>query len=98
MAYIIKQPYWKVIREVQSIEQKKTTETRYIYLYEDKITTKYHEFPMEKMLDVSFKKMQSGGGLLFLHTDHGVYSYHVPASPSKFIEASQACIERYQLE
>lgn len=92
MSYIVKQAYNKVIREINSIELKKHTETRYLYLYEDKITTKYREFPLSEIMDLSFKNMQGGGGLLFLHTDHGVYSYHVVSSPAAFIEACKDLI------
>ncbi|HLQ95475.1 MAG TPA: hypothetical protein VK108_03740 [Pseudogracilibacillus sp.] len=95
MSYIMKQAYKKVIREINSIELKKITETRYLYLYKDRITTKYREFPIQEVIDLSFKKMQDGGGLLFLHTDHGVYSYHVPSSPSAFIAACKDYIKEH---
>lgn len=93
MTCIMKQAYSKVIREMKSLTQTKTTETRYLCLYENKITSKYREFPIHEMLDLSFKKMQDGEGILFLHTNHGVYSYHVLSSPSAFIETCKSYIE-----
>lgn len=88
----MKQAYRKVIREVNRLEQKNMEETRYLYLYEDKIATKHREFPMQQVMDISFKKMQHDQAMLFLHTDHGVYSYHVLTSPVSFIEECKAYI------
>lgn len=97
MTFIIKQSYRKVVREINSIEQKRTTETRYLTLYDDKITTKFREFPIQDVLDISFKKIQNNEGMLFLHTNHGVYSYHVPTNPVEFIEECKTSIKRNQI-
>src|SRR5699024_3946173 len=92
MSYIAMQSYNKVIREISVIQLKKYTETRYLYLYQDKITAKYREFPISEIMDLSFKQMQGEGGILFLHTNHGVYSYHVINSPAAFIETCKHLI------
>src|SRR5699024_3959731 len=73
MSYIANQSYNKVIREMSSIELEKYTETRYLYSYHDKITTKYRAFRISEIMDLSFKQMQGEGGILCLYTHYGVY-------------------------
>src|SRR5699024_3230757 len=92
MSYIAKQSYNKIIQEISRIEIKKYTETMYLYLYQDKLTTMYREFLISEIMYLSFKQMQGKGGILFLHTNHGVYSYHVINSPAAFIETCKHLI------
>lgn len=49
--------YIKVQREVDYIgfQQKYIEEERYMYLYKDKLVTRYHEFPLETIFDLSYK-------------------------------------------
>lgn len=93
MEYVIKQAYMKVIREVSSIGKSERKEERWIYLYEDNIRTKYHTFPLENMLGITFKPMTGEGGILYLHTNHGVYSYQVLSSPQAFIKEVRLYLE-----
>lgn len=81
----MKQPYIKVIREIGSVGKTSYKDQRNLYLYEDKLVTAYHEFNLEKVFDLSFKEIQGQGGILFVHTDHGVYSYTLEISPSLLI-------------
>ncbi|PYZ94046.1 hypothetical protein CR194_00440 [Salipaludibacillus keqinensis] len=81
------QTYFKVQREVNSIEQKDIEYERTLYLYKDKLKTKYREFPSDKVFDMSFREMSSGEGLLFVHTSQGVFSYMVKSDPCEFIDA-----------
>ncbi len=55
MQFIAKQPYVKVVRQVSVLEQKDTEEQRYMYLYEDKIVTRYREFSIEDVMDISYR-------------------------------------------
>jgi len=87
MKIIAKQPYIKVIREVSSIGKSEREEERTLYLHEEKIVTAFHEFPLHEVFDLSYRKIGEKGGLLFIHTNHGVYSYTVTSSPEKFIVA-----------
>lgn len=87
MSLIAKQLYVKTVREVSSIEQVNVEYKRHLHLYDDKITTEHREFSLKDILDISYKQVGSSGGLLFLHTDHSVYSYHVKDSPQLFIDA-----------
>ncbi|MFD1064667.1 hypothetical protein [Oceanobacillus locisalsi] len=86
MQFIAKQPYIKVVREVKVLEQKDTEEQRYMYLYEDKIVTKYREFPLENVMDISYR-LTGEKGMLYLHTLKGVFAYIITSSPEQFIAA-----------
>jgi len=94
MAYMMRQAYQKVIREMDRVGQVNRAETRYLYLYEHKIASKHHEFPLQDVFDISFKKMLHDEAMLFLHTNHGVYSYHVLSSPTTFIEKCKEYINK----
>ncbi len=92
MQIIAQQPYVKIVRQVRSLEQKDVEEQRYLYLYPDKIVTKYREFPIENVLDMSYR-FSGDRGLLYLHTLQGVYSYIIKSSPQSFVEAFKARTE-----
>lgn len=89
MQYIAKQPYVKVIRQVSALEQKDIEEQRYMYLYEEKIVTWYREFPIENVMDISYR-FSGDKGMLYLHTLKGVYAYIIKSSPEQFIDAFKA--------
>ncbi|MBU5341652.1 hypothetical protein [Caldifermentibacillus hisashii] len=90
------QKYIKVQREVDYIgfQQKYIEEERYMYLYKDKLVTRYHDFPLETIFDLSYKPFGSEGGTLYLHSNHGVYTYHLHSDPQLFIEA----FKRHQMK
>ncbi|XEC94170.1 hypothetical protein AB6A23_23085 [Paenibacillus tarimensis] len=87
MDWIAVQPYYKVLREVNGIEDTTVVEHRQIYLYVDKIVTKHREFLISEVFDMSYRQMGNDEGLLYLHTKRGVYSYPVKENPESFIEA-----------
>lgn len=87
MEVLAKQEYIKVERRVNSIEQVDIEHKRLLVLYSDKIVSKHREFHIRDVLDISYREIGSkGGGLLYLHTTRGVYSYTVKSSPKNFIE------------
>lgn len=86
MDWIAKQPYVKVLREVSGLEQRKVQEQRFLYLYPDRIVTKYRSFPIQEVLDISYKNIAGKDGMLYLHTLSGVYPYLVTEAPQAFIE------------
>ncbi|MEI3605306.1 hypothetical protein SPD48_06335 [Pseudogracilibacillus sp. SE30717A] len=85
MIYLAKQSYYKVIRKVSSINKIEQEEKRTMYLMRDKLVTAYREFLLQDVLDLSFRRIGDKGGLLYIHTIHGLYSYHVKTSPTEFI-------------
>ncbi|ASK61873.1 hypothetical protein CFK37_06710 [Virgibacillus phasianinus] len=87
MYLIAEQPYTKVQREVNSVEQVKIEHERVLYLYNEKLVTQHREFPIQEVLDVSYRTFGKEGGLLYLHTSGGLFTYTVTASPQKFIDA-----------
>lgn len=93
MTLIAKQPYYKIIRELSSVRQRDIKEEREIKLYIDKVVTRYREFPIEDVLDMSYRNFGVKGGLLYLHTIKGVFSYHVERSPEQFIRVFKDYIE-----
>ncbi|WP_164670509.1 hypothetical protein [Virgibacillus doumboii] len=94
MYLIAEHPYFKVQREVSSIEQIDVEYERLIYLYNDRVITKYHEFPLSDVLDMSYRVFGTEGGLLYLHTVKGVYTYTVKSSPKHFIDAFKEHVKR----
>src|SRR5690625_7164674 len=56
----------------------------------DKIVTERREFPLKDVFDLSFRKIGTEGGILFIHTNHGVYSYTVTSSPLSFIHTCKS--------
>ncbi|WP_010648666.1 hypothetical protein [Oceanobacillus massiliensis] len=87
MNLIAEQSYIKIVRELSSLEQKDVEHQRKLYLYDQKIVTQHREFPLKDVLDISYRFIGGEGGLLYLHTTKGVFSYIVKTSPAEFVEA-----------
>lgn len=88
MDWVAVQAYQKVQREVNGLEQKAIVDERTMYLYTDRVVTRYREFSLQQVFDMSYRKLGEGG-LLYLHTGTGVYSYQVRDDPQAFIQAFQ---------
>lgn len=87
MGLLAKQPYIKIQREVTSIQQKDIEHNRIIYLYDDKIVTEHREFLIQHVIEISYRKFGSEAGLLYIHTESGLYTYTVKTSTEEFIRA-----------
>ncbi len=94
MTYIAKQPYIKVIRKISSIKKIEQEEERVMYLMKEKLVTAYREFLLQDVLDLSYKKIGDRGGLLYIHTNHGLYTYSVKTSPTQFIETCKKQLDK----
>ena len=90
MSLIAQHPYIKTERRVTSIEQFEIEHDRIIYLYNDKVVTQNREFPIKDVMDFSYREIANQGGILYLHTLQGVYTYIVKSSPEAFITAYRA--------
>ena len=90
MSLIAQHPYIKTERKVTSIEQFEIEHNRIIYLYNDKVVTQNREFPIKDVMDFSYREIANQGGILYLHTLQGVYTYIVKSSPEAFITAYRA--------
>ncbi|MCM3129149.1 MULTISPECIES: hypothetical protein [unclassified Paenibacillus] len=87
MERLATQAYYKMLRKIEGIHMETIADERELILYSDKIVTKYREFPLEKVFDLSYKKVGEMDGLLYLHTQQGVYPYTVKENPEAFIQA-----------
>lgn len=85
MCLLATQSYIKVERKVSSIEQHEIEHEREVTLYQDRVTTEHREFPIEEVHDMSYRQFGEKGGLLYIHTIRGVFSYTVKTSPEQFI-------------
>jgi len=77
--------YKKVERIIDGIDLKLVEHERMIHLYPTKIVTQYREFQLSNIYDITYKPFSSGEGLLYLHTNNGVFSYPISISPEIFI-------------
>ncbi|WP_054024890.1 hypothetical protein [Bacillus sp. FJAT-28004] len=92
------QHYYKVEREITNSEQKTVVDERLMYLYKEKIVTKYREFPIAEVFDLSYKPIGGTGGILYLHTLQGVFSYMISADPAFFIAAYKGLADSFSKE
>ncbi|MGG4128206.1 hypothetical protein ABEW19_08045 [Paenibacillus illinoisensis] len=89
-------PYYKVQREVTGLAQEIRSNERSMILYSDKIVTKYREFHIKDVFDMSFRRMGNEGGFFYLHTSTGVYPYMVKIDPKPFIQSyRKITIQKY---
>src|SRR5690625_225569 len=86
MKLLAEQPYIKIERQVDSLQQKDIESNRILYLYDEKIVSKHREFPIHDVTDISYRSVDSDGGMLYVHTNKGVYSYIVKSSPMDFVK------------
>lgn len=87
MKLIAQHPYVKIERKITNLEQIKIEHSRTIYLYDNKVVTQNREFPISVVTDFSYREIANQGGVLYLHTLGGLYTYQVKTSPEAFITA-----------
>lgn len=87
MDVIAKQPYIKMERVVSRIDQKNIKHERTIYLYPDRIKTRHREFAIDEVIKLSEKRIGTKGGLLYIHTTRGLFSYTIQTTAKPFIDA-----------
>ena len=87
MSCITTQTYVKVDRFVNSILQEDVESEKTMELYEDKIVTALDEFPLNIVVDISYRIIRGEEKLLYLHTTRGVFPYMVRTNPEPFIQA-----------
>jgi hypothetical protein len=76
-----------VHREVSNGAQLTVKEARKLYLYKEKIKTKYREFRLEDVSDMSYKELGEEEGFLYLHTNQGVFPFMVSVNPQSFMDS-----------
>lgn len=98
MEWIAVQHYYKVKREISNGEQKSVVDERSLYLSKEGIVTKYRQFLIADVHDISYKAFGEDGGLLYLHTFQGVFTYMVYSDPISFIEAYKGLTDKLSKE
>ncbi|REK76992.1 hypothetical protein DX130_08275 [Paenibacillus paeoniae] len=86
MSWIAEQSYYKVERILADGEMRTIKEPRFIRLYEKQLQTKRRTFPLNEVHDLSYRPMGEEGGILYVHTGHGLYAYTVSDDPAVFME------------
>ncbi|PYE50228.1 hypothetical protein HUB98_00365 [Paenibacillus barcinonensis] len=89
MDHIAVLPYYRIQREVTGLAQEIEMNARTMTLYSDRIVTKYREFLITEVFDMSFRRMGDEGGFFYLHTSTGVFPYMVEIDPEPFIRIFQ---------
>ena len=79
--------YSRTEQYIENFEQKNSRHDYTLSLYSYKIETETHTFQLEHILDISYKPFSNGGGLLYLHTNQGVFTYIIEKDPKVFIKA-----------
>lgn len=77
--------YIEVEREIKCNEQQFIQKKYYLELYEDTIKSNKKTFRIENVYDISYKSSSNMLGVLYLHTNQGLFSFQVDMSPDHFI-------------
>lgn len=80
------QTYVIVKRALENNQQYSFEKEEEICLYEDRIVSASDNFYLDDVLDMSYKVMTSPAGMLYLHTNRGLFSYIVKSEPQHFID------------
>jgi len=80
-------PYYIIDRKMTHEGIEAIVLHREIRLYTMKIVTPPKEFRLHEVFDMSYRRLGRQGGILYLHTNQGVYPYLVRTDPAKFIDA-----------
>jgi len=80
------QRYFTVTRKIVDGSQLVLHEEKYLRMYEDKITTSVLTFSLSNIHDISYRKLTKELGILYLHTNQGLFPYKVRDEPKCFIE------------
>lgn len=82
---IMTQRYFTVTRKIVDGSQVVLHEDQLIKLFKDKITTSASTFLFSDVHDISFRKLTQELGILYLHTNQGLFPYKVREEPHCFI-------------
>lgn len=94
MKIIASLPYMIVSRSIDWNKQYFQKREEQLLLLEDKIISHINEFLMDEIWDISYRASSSEFGFFYLHTNRGLFSFHVKAEPSEFINKYQRMKKR----
>lgn len=80
--------YIEIERKIDFYFQMQQIEIQHkLQLNSEKIISTSHQFELSNVHDISHKTFSFGGGILYLHTNQGVFSYNIQVNPATFIHA-----------
>ncbi|WP_240793429.1 hypothetical protein [Psychrobacillus vulpis] len=87
--------YIEIERQIDFYYQMQQIEKHFeLLLNMDGIMSARHQFELGHVHDISHKPFSFGGGILYLHTNQGVFSYKIQDNPSLFIDAFKTLKEK----
>lgn len=90
---IAEHPYYNIERKLTREGPTTVSHNRSIFLYSTRIVTHSREFLLHQVYDMSYRRLGLEEGILYLHTNQGVYPYQVQNDPIKFMDAFKELIK-----
>ncbi|MET1013330.1 MAG: hypothetical protein ABWX61_02310 [Paenisporosarcina sp.] len=79
--------YTLVERKIDTYYQLQKISTQHeLVVTRTEVLTATTVFELNHVLDVSYKPFSSEAGILYLHTNQGVFPFHIHSNPTSFIE------------
>lgn len=80
--------YTEVERKIDLYYQmQKITTHHELTVSHQTVTSAKAEFTLSQVLDISYKPFSSEAGILYLHTNQGVFPFNIHSNPQTFINA-----------
>ena len=79
--------YSRTEKYIENFVQKNSRHIFTLSLYSYKIESETHTFQLEHIIDISYKPFSKSGGLLYLHTTQGVFTFIIENDPKVFMNA-----------
>lgn len=85
--------YISVERKVGWYDQTEQQQQHVLSLFPTRITTSTKIFPIQQVLDISYRAFSNGNGLMYLHTTQGVFSFNIASNPTLFIRSYKKLLD-----
>ncbi|WP_424416136.1 hypothetical protein [Paenisporosarcina sp.] len=79
--------YTEVERSIDFYNQMQKIATHHeLTITHEVVKTARAEFTLHQVMDVSYKPFSSAAGILYLHTNQGVFPFNIHSNPQNFID------------
>lgn len=78
-----------VERFIKNFEQQKIEIEQLLTMTQTSIYSNSHHFQLQNVFDMSYKPFSNGHGILYLHTNEGVFPFLISTNPAQFIQSYQ---------
>lgn len=85
MVIIASHPYIIVTRQILENKQFYIENEQFLHLYENGIVSHTDQFALHDIWDLSYKASNVQSSFLYLHTNRGLFAFHVRKDPNDFI-------------